>query len=137
MSGSGLATVPDVREWSGYPSGYPEVVRKHSQMSESGRESLPNVQEWSRISARCLGVVGRPSWMSWSGRESLPDVRQMSGDPLDVREALPVFPECLVDPPGCPGVPTGCPGAPTGCPVLLNWPSRMSETGWEGILDVR
>ena len=75
--------------------------------------------------------------MSWNGREALPDVQQLSGGPPDVREALPVVRECLGDPPGCPGVPTRCLVAPTGCQVLVDWLSRMSETGWEGIPDVR
>ena len=46
MSESGRDALLDVREWSGGPTGYPEVVGTPSQMSESGRESLQAVWEW-------------------------------------------------------------------------------------------
>ena len=45
MSGSGLETLPDLRESSGGPPGCPGVVRRPSGMSVSARESLPNVRE--------------------------------------------------------------------------------------------
>ena len=67
MSGSGLESlpdgrdtlqaVPDVREWSGGPFGWPRVV---------GRSSV---------------MVGRPSLMSGIGRYALPEIRVWSGGP--------------------------------------------------------
>ena len=45
MSGSGWEALPDVREWSGGPPGYPGVVAKLSRMSVIGRETLLNVRE--------------------------------------------------------------------------------------------
>ena len=50
MSGSGQESLPNVREWSRVPLGYPGVV---------GRPS------------RCPGVVWMPSRMCGSGQESL------------------------------------------------------------------
>ena len=47
MFGSGREALPEVREWSGVPPGYPRVVGKPSRMSRSGQEVLPDVQEWS------------------------------------------------------------------------------------------
>ena len=56
MSGTGRLALPDVREWSGVPSGCPgvvgcppgcpEVVKMPSRMFGSGRETLPNFAEW-------------------------------------------------------------------------------------------
>ena len=64
MSGSGRASLPDVQEGLGGPSGYLGVV---------GRPP------------GCPGVVGRPFRMSGSGRETLLDVREVF---LDFREWL-------------------------------------------------
>ena len=47
ISGSGLETILDVREWSVDPHGSPGVVGKSSRMSGSGMEALPEVREWS------------------------------------------------------------------------------------------
>ena len=54
MFGSVWKALPDVREalthlreWSGGPPGYPEVVGRPHQMSRSGREALSDVREWS------------------------------------------------------------------------------------------
>ena len=47
MSKSGLEVLPDVREWSGGPPGYLEVVWRPSRMSRSGQEPLLDVREWS------------------------------------------------------------------------------------------
>ena len=80
---------------------------------------------------------GRPFWMSGSCQEAPRKSRRPSRLSGGGRETLPDVRECLGDPPGCPGVPIGCLGAPTGCPILVDWPSWMSETGWEGIPDVR
>ena len=74
MSVSGREALPDVREWSGCPSGCPGVVGKPSRMSRSGRE-------WSGGPPKCPGVVGRPSRMSGSGLETLPYIREWSGSP--------------------------------------------------------
>ena len=55
MSGSGREDLPNVREWSGGPSGYPGVVRRPSLMT---------------------GSVGRPSLMTGSCREALSEARK-------------------------------------------------------------
>ena len=47
MFGSNQETHPEVRKWSGDPSGGSEVVRKSSTLFGSGRETLPEVQKWS------------------------------------------------------------------------------------------
>ena len=47
MSGSGLETRPEVREWSERPSGCQGVAGRPSVICGSGREALPDVQEWS------------------------------------------------------------------------------------------
>ena len=87
-----------VREWSGGPTGCPEVVVRAFGMSRSGRETLPDVlewwealpdvREWSGGPSKCPGVVGkhfrmsgRPSRKSRTGREALPNVRELSGVP--------------------------------------------------------
>ena len=53
MSGSGRKALPDIREWSGGPPGFPRVVGKTSreigrpfQMFGSGQETFPYVREW-------------------------------------------------------------------------------------------
>ena len=86
MSGSGREALPDVggvwealpdvQEWSRYPTGCLGVAGWLSQKSGSGREALPDVQEWSRYPAGCLSVAGWPSRKSGSGREALPDVQE-------------------------------------------------------------
>ena len=73
MSGSGRealkniwewsGTLPDVRDWSGFPPGCPGVVGKPYRRSGSGREALPDVREWSGGPTGCPGLVGSPSWM--------------------------------------------------------------------------
>ena len=87
MSGGGWEALPDVREWSGAPTGFLDVIKMHSQMSGSGRktprmygsglEALLDVREWLRCPPGCPGVVGRPSQMFGSGREILPDVPEL------------------------------------------------------------
>ena len=49
MSGIGREALPIVRERSGGPLGFAEVVVRPSRMSESGREALPNVRAWSEV----------------------------------------------------------------------------------------
>ena len=77
-------------------------------MSGSGQETLPDVPEF------------------W---EAFLDVRQLSGGPLDVREALPIVRESLGDTPGCPrvvGTPSQmseCSGGPPGCLAVIGRPS--------------
>ena len=85
MSGSGRETLPDIRELSREPPGWPGVVGSHykypgvvertSQMSGSGREPLPNVRELSGGPPECPGDVGRPSRISGSGLKTFPDLR--------------------------------------------------------------
>ena len=106
ISGSCREALPDVRQWSGTPPGYPGVVgrppkcqgvvggpprcsgvvggssgclgvvERSSHISGIGRETLPNVRERSGGPPGCPCVVGRLSQMSWSGREHLPDIRE-------------------------------------------------------------
>ena len=67
MSRSGREALPDVREWSGYPPGFPAVVGWPSLMYGSGREAylmyrsgqkaIPNVREWSGETPRSLRMV--------------------------------------------------------------------------------
>ena len=45
MSGSGREALPVVREWLGYPPGYPGVVGRLSAMSGCGREVHQEVRE--------------------------------------------------------------------------------------------
>ena len=59
--------LPNVREWSGVPPGYPGV-------SGSGREALPDVREWSGGPPGCPGEVGRPTQMSGRAQNALPNV---------------------------------------------------------------
>ena len=80
--GSGLEALldvrkalPDVREWSGGPSGCPGEVGRPFRMSGSGRKPFPDIQEWLGDPPGSLRVVGRPSQMSGNGWEALPDVR--------------------------------------------------------------
>ena len=42
-----LPKVPEIREWSGNPTGGPGVDGRHSQRSGSGREAIPELWEWS------------------------------------------------------------------------------------------
>ena len=58
-SGSGQKTLPEVRKWSGDPSGNPEVV------------GYP---------PGCVELVGRPFRRSGSGRDTLQEVRKWSRD---------------------------------------------------------
>ena len=46
MFGSGRKAIPNVREWSGGPSGCPRVLESLSRMSGSGLEASPDVREW-------------------------------------------------------------------------------------------
>ena len=85
-------------------------------MSRSGREALPDVWVWSGGHLGCLGVVGWPSWISGS-------VRRPSQMSRSCREALTDVREWVGGPPVCPGV--------------FVRSSRMSESGWEALLDVR
>ena len=60
-------SLPDVREWSGSPTGCPGVVGRPSRMSgsgrkaylmyRSGRKAIPNIREWSGETPGSLGVV--------------------------------------------------------------------------------
>ena len=95
MTGSHREAFPDVREWSGSPTGCPGVVGRPSWMSINGREAIPDDQLCSEtllVVRYCSGsppvnpgVVGRPtrmsgssrrpSQMSGSGRLTLSDVR--------------------------------------------------------------
>ena len=64
--------------------------------------------------------------MSGSGQTTLPDVREWSGD----------HPRC----PGVVGRTAGCPGVvevPYGYSGVVGRPSRMSESGWNALPDVR
>ena len=47
MSESDWKARPNVREWSGGPSGCQRVIERPAQMSRSGQESLTVVREWS------------------------------------------------------------------------------------------
>ena len=49
MFGSCREALPDVRERSGGPLGFAEVVVRPSRMSGSGREALPDVRAWSEV----------------------------------------------------------------------------------------
>ena len=46
-SGSGRETLPEVRKWSGHPSGGLEVVERPPGRSVSVRETLREVRKWS------------------------------------------------------------------------------------------
>ena len=130
MSGSGREDLPDIREWSGGPPGYPGVVGRPSRISRSGQETprmslcgwealpdvrewweaLPVVREWSVGSSGCLGVVGRPSRLFGSGRET-PRMSVCGWETLlDVLEWS---------------------GAPPRYPGVVGRPFRMSESGRE------
>ena len=71
----GWEALPDVREWSGAPPGYPGVVGRTpgcpcvvgrpSRMSRIGREALLDIQEFPQ--------------MSVCGWEAFPDVQEWSG----------------------------------------------------------
>ena len=78
ISGSGREVLKDIREWSGGPTGYPEVVGMPSRISRSGRDTLPNVPEWWEALLDVRQLSGGPR-MSGNGQETL----------LDVREPLP------------------------------------------------
>ena len=67
MKGSGRLALPDVREWSGGPSGCPGVVERVPRMPGSCQEVFPEVQEWLEDLLRCSGVVRRSSRMSRCG----------------------------------------------------------------------
>ena len=69
MSWSGREALPDVRKWSGCPTGYPGVVERPFRMSAV-------VGKPSRMS-------GRPSQKSGSVRKALPNDRKTL---LDIRE---------------------------------------------------
>ena len=93
MSWTGREVLKDVREWSGGPPTFPEVVERStlmtrrpfwmsgrpSRMTGSGREALLEVRACSGGIPVYLVVVWRPSCMPESGREVLPDVREWSG----------------------------------------------------------
>ena len=66
MSGSGLETVPEVREWSGGSPEGPGVVWRLSRSSGIDQVGSPEGP----------GVLRRPSRRSGSGREALPGVRE-------------------------------------------------------------
>ena len=61
MSRSCRKFLPEVREWSGSPSGGPGVVGRPSQKSGSGREALLEVWELLRAPPGGPEVAGRPS----------------------------------------------------------------------------
>ena len=66
MFGNGPESLPEVREWSGYHPGCPEVVRSHYRKSGRGLKAFPDVREWFRLSPGSPGVVMKPSQMSGS-----------------------------------------------------------------------
>ena len=88
MSGSGREALPDFREWSEGPPGYPGGVGSPSLLYGSGREALPDVRKWSGGPPGFPGMVGRPSRMSGNGRKALPDVRVAFSDDSEWSGAL-------------------------------------------------
>ena len=67
MTESGREALPDVREWSGDPPGYPRVVG--------------GTHVWSVIPPGCGGVVRKQSRMSGNSRKALLNVREWLGVP--------------------------------------------------------
>ena len=63
-----METLPEVRKWSGDPSGGQQLVGRLSRRTKTGRETLPVVQKWLGDPPGGLGLVGIPSWKSVTGR---------------------------------------------------------------------
>ena len=82
MSVCGWEALPDVREWSGGPPGYPGVPPDVCVclggflgcLGVVGRP--PDVRVWLEAPLRYPGVIGRPFRMSGSGREHLLDIQE-------------------------------------------------------------